>query len=107
MYKKAFAMGMAVLFLFTFSFLIIGEKEKVNLKEVSSVKIEEENKILYEVILEDSGEIAIYSKNGDEKELVRSKKASPLRENDEEILKDGIVTENLEEALMIFEDFVS
>lgn len=107
MNKKVFILLLCIMFLASFSFSLIGEREKTDLKEVSSVKIGEKDETLYKVILTDSGEIAVYAEKGGKNELIRKEEASPLRKRDEEILKEGILTKNLEEALMIFEDFIS
>ncbi len=107
MYKRIFGFIWLLLFLFSSAFIFIGEKEKPYLKEVSSANMEKRAEILYKLVLENDGEIAILALSGDEVELVRKEETSPLRENDEEILKEGIITDNLEEALMIFEDFIS
>ena len=107
MNKNVFTLLLCFVFLATFSFLIIGERERVDLKEVNSVKIEKTDELLYKVILTEKGEIAVYAEKSGEEELIRKEMASPLRKKDEEILKEGILTKNLEEALMIFEDFIS
>ncbi len=107
MIKKIFGLICLFVFIFSSAFIFTGEKESIKLKEASSAKIENKAEILYKLILSDNGEIVILALKGDKEEMVRSGKASPLRQKDEEILKEGIVTENLEKALMIFEDFIS
>lgn len=107
MKKNIFILLLGVIFLASFSFILIGEEEKDNIKEVSFVKNERAEETLYRVMLTEDGEIAVYAEKGGKDELIRKEMASPLRKKDEEVLKEGILTKNLEEALMIFEDFIS
>ena len=60
----------------------------------------------YEVLVEER-EIVIYEVRDNKKTIIRKDLYMPAREYDLDILKKGIVCETREEALKIFEDFVS
>ena len=62
--------------------------------------------IYYEITVSDS-EIIIYEINGDIKEVIKKDRYMPARDSDMILLLDGIECETMEEALKIFEDFVS
>lgn len=86
------------------SFSTVGEKKEDELpKEVSNGKI----KTSYEICSDENGNIILFEKSGNDKKVLRCEKAPPLRKNDIESLNEGINLESKEDALMLFEDFIS
>lgn len=98
---------------FVLMFLIIcigaGEKKEVSkeeepLTEETVAPISKEEKS-YVVKLNDYNVLTLYEKKSEK--ILREDRVVSLRENDKKRLLEGIVTSSLEEALLIFEDFVS
>ena len=65
-----------------------------------------EKECSYEIFTE-GNEIVVYELKGNEKTVIKRDLYMPARENDLLRLRDGIECESKEEALKIFEDFVS
>ena len=82
----------------------VGEDAMPEMQEVSATN----KKIVYEIYTDEEGYVILAEKYNDKALVIKREKAtSPMRKRDIEVLGNGIVSENLEEALMIFEDFVS
>ena len=59
------------------------------------------------VVYAENEYVALYKIEAGKKELLKKKEYMPMRESDLELLREGIRAESLEEALVIFEDFIS
>lgn len=81
---------------------IITDNERIE----SNAGLEATEKSLYEIILA-GNEICLYEIENNVKKLVKKAEISEIRKADGVLLRRGIKSENREEALMIFEDFIS
>ncbi len=103
MRKKMKYVAISVILIFSFaSVLSIGEDRGEKMQEALSPDMD----VKYEIYLNDNGEVIVSEKSDTEKVIKRGR-ASLLRKGDIEKLEEGIATYNLEEALMMFEDFIS
>ncbi len=101
--KIIYMCAMAVIMLSSATFFTAGEDGKNKIEEVSAVH----KKNIYEIYADGNGNIILSEKSGNEEMIIRRGKASPMRKSDTEALLRGITTYSLEEALMMFEDFIS
>lgn len=104
-------------FALVFCFLTapFGERDKnvsasdgENAVKVSTVTVKKTKEALekYEVIMS-GADIYVYKIEDGERELLKKAAAALPRKSDMERLEKGIETQSLEDALLIFEDFVS
>jgi len=85
------------------TFFTAGEDATPEMQEVSATN----KKIVYEIYTDEDGYVILAEKCNNTLVIKREKVTSPMRKGDIEVLERGIVSGNLEEALMIFEDFIS
>ena len=100
--KKIFALIIAATLIWCVCFA-------VSVRENDTVYANEDNvlqKSIYIVSMEEN-HIVLYEIFGEDKRIIKKAPGMPGREADRIKLEEGIEAESFEDALMIFEDFVS
>ncbi len=101
----------SICFVLMFLIICIGAGEKKEVSEEEAPLTEEvatfitEDEKSYIVKLNDYDLLTLFEKSSEK--ILREDEVVSLRESDKKRLLEGIVTSSLEEALLIFEDFVS
>ena len=104
--KKVLCMIAVAVVAFAFAYFIIGSEKTVNDASSGKIDLPVAKESSYVILIEDD-DVVLYRTEKDEKILIKRERHMPARESDRALILKGVRVESLEEALMIFEDFIS
>lgn len=102
MHKKVYAILLSTAVVILVAAIFIGADNDT--EPSSGLSVADKN--VYEIMLV-GNEVCLFEIKNGEKELIKKAEAADVRKSDYVILRQGIRSENREDALMIFEDFIS